>query len=93
MKSVRAKRRRGRRPKTSENATKFGCQTVDARRNAVPIHRACIAVPLRALDIVCGQSETSMVRISEGEIKLELRERNSPGVPRQLLSHPMHKQG
>jgi len=51
--NVRAMRRIGRRPKTCEKAMNVGCQTVVARRKAVPIHNACIAVPWSASEIVC----------------------------------------
>lgn len=42
----------GLRPKTWEKETKVGCQTVDARRNAVPVQKAWMEVPWRAFEMV-----------------------------------------
>jgi hypothetical protein len=54
VKRMSATTRSGRLPKTSETATKSGCQTVDARRKEVPIHKAWTALPPITLVITYG---------------------------------------
>lgn len=48
VEKVRATRRGGRRPHRWDKATKFGCQTIEVRRNEVRTQKASIVLPLSA---------------------------------------------